>query len=68
MSQQKFQIPKGMKRFDKTPVTAEIGFATKEALEKAAEKHGLSFEELIANILEDYASWLKEPKKRRASE
>ena len=36
----------------------------KKALEKAAEKHGLSLGSLVANILDDYSSWLSDPKSK----
>lgn len=61
MSTQKFRHPSEMpKDEERTPVSARVKLDTKAVLEKAAKENGLSLALLMAHVLEDYASWLKE--------
>lgn len=65
MSQPKFRHPKEMNsRKDRVPLSTRILMDTKSVLEKAAEENGLSLAELTANVLDDYASWLIDKKRK----
>jgi hypothetical protein len=44
----------------RTPVSTRIKMESREALEKAAKKAGLTLSELIGNVIDDYAKFLKE--------
>jgi uncharacterized protein (DUF1778 family) len=56
----KFRHPKDMNpKEEREPVSARLKISTKAILEEAAKKHKLSLAELISNVLDDYAEWLK---------
>lgn len=56
----KFRHPKEMNAKEaREPVSARLKLSTKTALEEAAKKHKLPLAELISNVLDDYAKWLK---------
>lgn len=59
MEKTSFRHPKEMGKDERTPVSARVKIETKEALEQAAKKHKLSLGLLVANILDDYANWLR---------
>lgn len=60
-----FRHPSEMaSRKERAPLSTRVLIETKEVLEKAAKESGLALSELVANILEDYADWLKTKKKR----
>lgn len=60
MNEQKFRLPNEMKtEEERTPVSARLKLSTKKILDKAAKDNDLSLALLMANILDDYAEWLK---------
>jgi hypothetical protein len=52
------------KKKNRVPISARLDSEIKTALEDAAKKGGLSFAELIENVLEDYHQFLKSSKAR----
>lgn len=66
MSQPKFRHPKEMgSRKERVPLSTRILLDSKEILERASQENGLSLAELTANVLDDYAKWLIEEKKKK---
>lgn len=56
----KFRKPKDMVPSEgRVPVSARIRESMKGYLEKEAKSAGLSFAELVENVLEDYVKYLK---------
>lgn len=58
----KFRLPSEMKSDSKSrvPVSARLNVVTRDFLVKVAKKEGLSLSELVEQVLEDYAEFLKE--------
>jgi uncharacterized protein (DUF1778 family) len=57
----KFRTPKEMSaREERRPLSARVTVPTYEALEKAAKISGNPLSLFVANVLDDYVSWLKE--------
>ena len=60
-----FRLPGDMKpKKDKVPLSTRVFAETKDLLEKAAKEQGLALSELVGNIVDDYAAWLRAKKKR----
>lgn len=55
-----YRKPEDMKSTIKKPVSARVDVETADYLEKEAKKAKISLSELVANVLEDYAKWLKQ--------
>ncbi|MDR3606249.1 MAG: hypothetical protein P4M08_02585 [Oligoflexia bacterium] len=62
MNKPRFKRPDEItrERDTKVPVSCRIEAATREFLEKEAKSNELSLALLLANVVEDYAVWLKE--------
>ena len=66
MGQQKFRHPEEMQsRKERMPLSTRVMTSTFEVLSEAATLSELSLAELVANILDDYASWLKSEGSKR---
>ena len=66
MEKSPFRHPSEMPASEKRePVSARIPISVKKTLEEVAKKNGLATSELISNVLEDYAKWLKESKNKK---
>lgn len=56
----KYKKPSQYKqREERTALSCRVKVSTKEYLEKEAQKAGLSLAELVSNVVEDYAIYLK---------
>jgi len=61
----KFRLPNEITRVERAPISARVKINTKTLLEKAAKKSGVSLALFAANVLDDYADWLKKSRKRK---
>lgn len=63
---QPFRLPSEMNsRKERAPLSTRVTVDTKEVLERAAKEAGLSLAEFVANVLDDYAEWVKKAGKKR---
>jgi hypothetical protein len=44
---------------ERVPASTRLKKSTREFLETKADKAGMTFAELMSNVLEDYAAWLR---------
>jgi hypothetical protein len=64
MIKPQFRRPEEMSSETRAPVSARVKASTKDILEKAAKRTGLSLGELIGNVLDDYVEWLNSQKQK----